>query len=118
MTCGGGGSTLRFLDASCAWSARSAEDEAADAAPVDGDSVTENCGWCEDLGAASEPAAENNLPGVLLGAAFQGAGWLCQVALAGGAVLRVLVPADQPLPGEGVPVLLHWPAEALVVLAG
>jgi hypothetical protein len=61
--------------------------------------------------------AENAAAGVLRSAAFQGAGWLCAVALAGGQVLRVLVPADRALPPEGAPVLLRWPAEANILLA-
>jgi putrescine transport system ATP-binding protein len=69
------------------------------------------------LAAGGEMPAENAASGVLRGAAYQGAGWLCTVALAGGRALRVQVPADQPLPPEGVPVLLHWPAEANILLA-
>ncbi len=64
-----------------------------------------------------EMPADNAATGVLRQAVFQGAGWLCSVALAGGQSLRVQVPAQQPLPPLGVPVLLQWPADATVPLA-
>ncbi len=64
-----------------------------------------------------EMPATNATTGVLRGLAFQGAGWLCSVALATGTTLRVALPGTAVPPAEGVPVLLHWPAEANIVLA-
>ncbi len=70
------------------------------------------------LAAEGEVPAENAATGVVRGATYQGAGWLCTVALAGGQSLRVLVPADRAAPPLGVPVLLHWAASANIPLAG
>ena len=69
------------------------------------------------LRAEGEMPADNAATGVLRGVSYQGAGWLCSVALAGGQSLRVQVPADRPPPPPGVPVLLQWPATAPVLLA-
>ena len=69
------------------------------------------------LTAEGELPAENAATGVLRGVVYQGAGWLCTVALAGGQSLRVQVPADRAVPPLGVPVLLHWPTAANILLA-
>jgi putrescine transport system ATP-binding protein len=69
------------------------------------------------LSAEGEMPAENAATGVLRGVTYQGAGWLCTVALAGGQTLRVQVPADRAVPPPGVPVLLQWAADANIPLA-
>jgi putrescine transport system ATP-binding protein len=68
------------------------------------------------LSAEGEMPAENAATGVLRGVTYQGTGWLCSVALAGGQTLRVQVPADRAVPPPGVPVLLQWPASANIPL--
>ncbi len=69
------------------------------------------------LSAEGELPPENAATGVLRGVTYQGAGWLCTVALAGGQTLRVQVPADRAVPPPGVPVLLEWPVAANILLA-
>jgi putrescine transport system ATP-binding protein len=66
------------------------------------------------LMAEGEAPAENAATGVLRQASFQGAGWLCLVALAGGGELRVFSAA--PPPPLGVPVLARWGADANLLL--
>ena len=63
------------------------------------------------------PPAANAATGVLRELAFRGEGWTALVALPGGAVLRVGLPADTgPPPPSGGAVTLAWPAAANIPL--
>ncbi|MDB5372958.1 MAG: transporter ATP-binding protein, partial [Belnapia sp.] len=67
---------------------------------------------------AGPPPPFNAVAGTLRDLAYRGDGWLALVALPGGALLRVALPAEAAPPAPGDALMLGWTSEALVPLTG